>query len=226
MLRRNYDKHHQENSKLIFYAPLTDDKYPKYVAGGDYSLYYEGSGIISGGELYLSSNAANMGVGYNQPLPISDYTISAYHTRINTVGNQFSFMNSSHSNDTYWTLMLAHDKLITYVNQVGERMLSINSILPLNIKTFETVTTIKNDDGTYTTKIYINGVLKAENTMANTNLDNYISNYGQPYVGIGIWNKGSANGFVGKLSQLTCFQVLSDEEVMQQYIKKGVPEGF
>lgn len=217
----------QLSKKLLFYAPLTTDKYPKFAIDGDTSLYFEGSGVINNGELFLSGAASTMGVGFNQSLPLDGYTISAFHTRTSNSGHQFSFASSAHSSVVNWTHLLSHTQgTRSFVDSLGVQMVLRNATPALNTRVFETVTMIRNSDGTYTTKLYLDGVLMVENTRANTGLDNYIETYGTPFIGLGLWGKDSSNGFVGRLSQFSLYKPMNDSEVMQLYQRGGIPEEF
>lgn len=208
----------------IFFAPLDMDLLPTIAWNGDKTIY-KNIGYSIYGECYSGTSTSNV-LLYNCSIPSekTDLTFSCWikpTVSMGTIGYAFGATtknreigkgchfccsNSTYRLDTEWTRIVQA------------------SIPAITIGEWQFITfTIKKTDSGWSRKIYKNGILEyeADGQIKNNNNGNPYSGFQDCFFAIG---NGSSNGAKNVYCKhFSCFDALTDDEVLALYSNNGVP---
>lgn len=211
------------NTNPIFYAALTSSKTADYAWDGGTGLYYAGSSSITGGQLVIPGTAANNRLTWNSYLPTGkNLTFSAFMSLTGKLsGMNVGFCGVNTASTKYSSFYLgfwSSQSYKFYITAEWLQLLATNYIPTLGVKNFYTVSIIFNGSNSYTFKFYVNGNFVQEQTITNAN---WLAMQNLRF-GIG-YEAGGSNVLYGKVSQCSCYELLSDSQVLQLYNNGGVP---
>lgn len=220
-MRRQYDNIDSASHRFkecFFYAPLTSNNLPVVAWDGNYTVNRTTNCSLTDGSLKL--NGASSGIVWDCMVPQGkNLSFSCFVKKIQSYGVSYSFGCGPKTTTTRYTglnyneynyYLLMQEYLYFYRNPNNQYLTSSNSY------NFITWTLIFNDNGTYSVKIYKNGVINNQNTVTNTSWKKFENCYFE----IGHFT----NSMVALNRHFTCHEELSDEEVLQLYNRGGVPE--
>jgi len=204
------------NTNPIFYAALTSSKTADYAWDGNTGYSYAGSGSFSGNEL-LISQAATARLVWNCLIPQDkNLTFSCYITRTTASVYEYSFGAFNTAQPKYSCLCPSFAENYGLTAEWIANIVTSTYLAALNTKHFYTFSVIFNSANNFTFKLYVDGSLIYSNTVTNNNWLKFVS----CYFSVG---RNSDNNLIGKVSQCSCYELLSDAQVLQLYNNGGVP---
>lgn len=200
----------------LFYAPLTSTTVAAIAHDSDTSVYDESYNSISSAGLRIT--AAGHGIRWNCSVPVGmNLTFSCWVNRTGGQGVNYSFGAATQNNARYKGLQLSQYSSYwlmqeyLYFCSVGT-----NFMTETNVYVFLSWTIIYNGNNSYTCKFYKNGVLIETRTFTNTNWQGMsdrcfaISHF--------------TNSMYAYYKHFSCYEELTDAEVMSLYQRGGEPE--
>lgn len=209
--------------ELFFYAALSSSKVADYAWDGGTGLLYAGSSTITNGEFVSPGTAAANRLTWNSYVPTGkNLTFSAFMSLTGKLGGvNCGFCGVNIAATRYSSFYLCFHGSNSYKFYITAEWLTLGTtdyIPVIGVKNFYTVSVIFNGSSSYTFKFYVNGNLIKTQTLTNLN---WLAMQNLRF-GIG-YEAGGQNVLYGKVSKCSCYELLTDEQVLELYNNGGNP---
>ena len=199
-----------------FYAPLQVDLIPTISRDENYTVYRSAYTSITEAD-GLRIAGGSQGVMWNTSVPVNEnLTFGCWFKRTGGSGVNYSFGCGTKNNARYYGLQLSMYSSYWLMQEYLYFCSVSSTYLPItNTWCYLNWTIIYNDSNNYTCKFHRDGALVASRTFSNTQW-------------LGMTNCFMAishftNTTYGYYKNFTCFEELTDSEVLKLYQNDGVP---